>query len=160
MLSYVNGDATNPRLEGPKVIVHCCNNIGKWGAGFVLALSRKWPVVEKEYKKWYQGQMNDSYCTGKFGLGNVQFVLVEQDTWVANIIGQEGIYIDNDGNPPIRYPSIRKGLQEVKNFASFRDASVHMPKMGAGLAGGNWDTIEGLIKDELADLDVTVYNWP
>lgn len=41
-IKYIIGDATEPQGEGNKIIVHCCNNIGGWGAGFVLSLSKKW----------------------------------------------------------------------------------------------------------------------
>ncbi len=39
-------------------------------------------------------------------------------------------------------------------------ASVHMPRIGAGLAGGDWREIEQIILDELAahDLDITIYD--
>jgi O-acetyl-ADP-ribose deacetylase (regulator of RNase III) len=39
---YMTGDATAPVGEGQKLIVHVCNDIGAWGAGFVLALSKRW----------------------------------------------------------------------------------------------------------------------
>lgn len=38
---YIKGDATAPIGSGVKVITHICNDIGGWGKGFVLALSKK-----------------------------------------------------------------------------------------------------------------------
>jgi len=37
-----------------------------------------------------------------------------------------------------------------------------MPRIGAGLAGGDWDTIEAIITEELCahDIPVTVYDLP
>lgn len=29
-LVYVKGDATRPAGEGPRLIIHCCNDIGVW----------------------------------------------------------------------------------------------------------------------------------
>ncbi|MEV6001124.1 Appr-1-p processing protein, partial [Streptomyces griseomycini] len=29
-------------MKGVKVIAHVCNDIGGWGKGFVLAVSRRW----------------------------------------------------------------------------------------------------------------------
>lgn len=40
-IHYVTGDATEPIGEGEKIIAHICNDQGGWGAGFVLALSKK-----------------------------------------------------------------------------------------------------------------------
>ena len=34
---YTIGDATLPAGPGPKIIVHICNDQGKWGKGFVSA---------------------------------------------------------------------------------------------------------------------------
>jgi hypothetical protein len=37
-----------------------------------------------------------------------------------------------------------------------------MPRIGCGLAGGDWDTVSGIISDELCDrnLPVTIYDLP
>ena len=51
-LKYVDGDATQPQGPGLKYIIHCCNDVGAWGAGFVLAISKRWPGPEKAYREW------------------------------------------------------------------------------------------------------------
>ena len=33
-INYLKGDATVPLGDGPKIIVHVCNDIGEWGKGF------------------------------------------------------------------------------------------------------------------------------
>ena len=47
-VNYIVGDATNPKKEGNKIIVHICNDIGGWGKGFVMAISKDNP---KDYFK-------------------------------------------------------------------------------------------------------------
>ena len=39
-------------------------------------------------------------------------------------------------------------------------ATVHMPRIGCGLAGGTWDNIEPIIERTLceADIEVSVYD--
>lgn len=41
-------------------------------------------------------------------------------------------------------------------------ASVHMPRIGCGLGGGNWEFVESLIVEYLCDrgVPVTVYDLP
>jgi O-acetyl-ADP-ribose deacetylase (regulator of RNase III) len=155
-IAYVVGDATQPEGSGPRVIVHLCNDIGGWGRGFVLALSRRWAEPERRYRAWHRGEEATS-----FALGQVQFVLVKTDLWVANLIGQHGVDVQ-DGQPPIRYEAVREGLARVAAFATKHGASVHMPRIGTGLAGGSWDVIANLIRDELMsrDIPVTVYDLP
>jgi hypothetical protein len=41
-ISYRHGDTTSPGETGPTVFVHACNDVGKWGKGFVLAISKRW----------------------------------------------------------------------------------------------------------------------
>lgn len=155
MLQYKIGDATNPVGTDPRIIVHCCNDVGGWGAGFVLALSRKWSEPEERYRKWFDGTRS------KPKLGDVQLVEVAPTLWVANLIGQHKTGYTN-GVPPIRYGAVEEGLSTVATLARALKASVHMPRMGAGLAGGDWRVIEETIKRTLvADgVDVTVYDLP
>ncbi|MGC4100836.1 macro domain-containing protein [Ferruginibacter sp.] len=151
---YKNGDATNPVAAGNKIIVHVCNDVGGWGKGFVMAISSKWSMPEKEYRAWYRSK------TG-FALGQAQIVQVEEDTWVANMIGQRNINKDENGDPPVRYDAIGLALQKVEVFATEKNASVHMPRIGCGLAGGKWEMMEPIIIKTLSekDIEVTVYDF-
>ena len=79
-ITYTKGDATRPAGAGNKIIVHICNDIGGWGKGFVMAVSKRWLEPEQQYRQWHQSKQN-------FALGEVQFVQVDLDTWVANMIG-------------------------------------------------------------------------
>ncbi len=49
-IQYLKGDATNPTGDNNKVIVHICNDLGKWGKGFVLAISKRWSKPEQVYR--------------------------------------------------------------------------------------------------------------
>lgn len=155
MISYLKGDATQPIGGGPKLILHCCNNEGRWGRGFVVALSKRWKAPESEYRAWYR-LGHHPFSTGPFGLGHVQYVDVERSISVANIIGQNGI--KRSKNPtPIHYPSLSKGFKRVAVYAKEFECSLHMPKLGCGLAGGNWDIVEELITESFSHLDCYVY---
>jgi len=52
-IQYVKGDATTPQGDGHKIIVHVCNDLGKWGKGFVLAISKRWKEPEATYRAAY-----------------------------------------------------------------------------------------------------------
>jgi len=150
-IKYVKGDAREPIGDGHKIIIHCCNNIGAWGSGFVMSLSQKWGEPAKQYRRWYK--------KGKgFRLGNVQFVKVAEDIHVCNMIGQYGIKKRN-GKPPIRYSAIERCLEKVAEGAKRNNASVHAPRFGADRARGNWQVIESIIQNKLCeqDIPVTVY---
>jgi len=75
------------------------------------------------------------------------------------MIGQRGIRSGSDG-PPIRYPAVEQCLRTLGDRAIELQASVHMPRIGCGLAGGHWDRIEPLIDAALGQrgVPVTVYD--
>jgi O-acetyl-ADP-ribose deacetylase (regulator of RNase III) len=150
-IHFLQGDATSPQAKGNKIIAHVCNDIGGWGRGFVLAISRRWPQPESEYRRWYRDRASND-----FGLGAVQLVAVERYIWIANMVGQRGTKTGSKG-PPIRYDAIAKCLVTLAGLANFHSASVHMPRIGCGLAGGKWDRIEPLVRSALVDRGISVY---
>ena len=152
-IHYLLGDATVPQAKGKKIIAHVCNDQGKWGKGFVMAISDRWMEPETEYRAWHK--MGDG-----FSMGAVQFVRVDPHTWVANMIGQRGTKTGSKG-PPGRYDAIKKALTQVAVHAADVRATVHMPRIGCGLAGGTWDQIEPLIESTLiaAGIDTYVYDF-
>ncbi|MFE2012002.1 macro domain-containing protein [Streptomyces sp. NPDC059491] len=155
-IRYVQGDATSPQAKGVKIIAHVCNDRGGWGRGFVLALSRRWPQPEAEYRRWHRDRARND-----FGLGAAQFVRVEPYVWVANLVGQHGTRTARSTGAPVRYEAIDAALVPLADRALALGASVHMPRIGCGLAGGSWDRVEPLVVGRLADrgIPVTVYDF-
>ncbi|MFH9333043.1 macro domain-containing protein [Streptomyces althioticus] len=149
-IRYVRGDATAPSVKGVKVIAHVCNDIGGWGKGFVLALSRRWPEPEAAYRAWHRGR-----AANDFGLGAVQLVQAERYVWVANMIGQRGVRTGSKG-VPVRYEAVDTALDRLAGHALELGASVHMPRIGCGLAGGRWSRVEPLVEERLVERGVTV----
>lgn len=154
-MRYIVGDATRPQGAGTKIIVHVCNDVGGWGRGFVTAISNRWTEPERAYREWYRERESND-----FALGSVQLVRVEGDVLIANLVGQRGLNAKN-GKPPVRYDAIRRGLSRVREYAKELAATVHMPRIGCGLAGGRWEEIEPLLDDELIahGVEVTVYDF-
>lgn len=155
MINYVIGDATYPQGDGRKLIIHCCNDRGVWGAGFVTALSKRWKQPERDYREW-MGDRDDGYLM----LGQVQFCMTDDENIrVANIIGQEGIR-SRSNLMPVRYSALMQGFKTCMLFARAYGASVHGPRLGAGLAGGSWPAIERLLEVEIAShgVSVTIYD--
>lgn len=150
-IRYLIGDATTPTGEGTKIICHVCNDIGGWGAGFVMAVSKKWLEPERAYREWFKNRAEND-----FGLGAVQIVQVLPDLWIANMIGQHGLHRQG-GKPPIRYEAIEACLSKVAESAREKQASVHMPRIGCGLAGGKWEAIEPIIQKTLSTNGIPVF---
>lgn len=151
-IDYRSGDAANPSTEGNKIIAHICNDQEAWGKGFVLALSHRWRQPAEEFKRWFREKT-------AFQLGRVQLIQVEPDLWVANMVGQHGLKTHN-GIAPIRYDALKACLDELGKKAKILGATVHMPRIGCGLAGVTWPLIEPIIVECLCKrgIPVTVYD--
>lgn len=158
-VQYVTGDATQPPGDGPRIIAHVCNDIGGWGSGFVLAVSARWAAPEERYREWMARLGKDDSP-----LGWVQFVPVGDGLQVANMVAQRGTIAcpDDSGLPPVRYEALGRCLRAVGDEALASGASVHMPRIGCGLAGGKWELVAPVIDAALSrrGVPVTVYDLP
>jgi hypothetical protein len=162
-MKYIEGDLFDhvPNESDEVVIIaHVCNDIGAWGAGFVVPLGRKYPSAKEAYLRLDERK-----------LGEVMFVpIAGQKVIVANMIGQEGIRPKFEGDktiPPIRYEALKQCLHHVHDMAKLlqrqgNKVRIACPMFGAGLAGGDWDTISimiGLIWSEMG-IETNIYYLP
>ena len=152
MINYIKGDATNPQGLKPWLIVHICNNKGGWGKGFSGALSKIWPSAESEYRKWHSGGDN-------FRLGEVQFVYPKDSIIIANMLAQDG-YKSEHNPTPVSYTDLISCLMKISK--KYKYHNIHMPKIGCGLGGGDWNVIQKAINLILVNkgISVTVYEYP
>lgn len=170
LINYVTGDATQPIGPGPKLIVHVCNDEGAWGAGFVMAISARDRVPESAYRLWSQGRPGPFVPSIPFALGKIQVVPMNPvgaviETYVVNMIAQCGVRRceEHEGGRPLSYSALRECLSKVQDVVDLFPApraSVHMPRIGCGLAGGEWYRVEEIILQELSRYGtaVTVYD--
>ena len=152
MLNYLIGDATYPSIkeDSKGIIAHIVNDQGGWGRGFVLALSQRWPELRRRYKLWSQTQ--------EFVLGNINSTWVEPNIYVVDMLAQKGYYNRITNPVPLDYEALRSCLIKLNDLSIILNSSIHMPKIGSGLAGGNWNTIEELILRYLGERDVFIYS--
>lgn len=160
MIVYLKGDATDPQVKGPKLIIHICNTLGGWGRGFVLSISKRWLAPERYYRNWHKNRIHsEAYGEEKsFELGAVQIVQVKHDTWVINMIAQKGIK-KGSNKQPIQYKALETCLRKVNLIAMEKQASIHAPRIGTGLSGGRWEVIEPIINDTLKNHVIYIYDF-
>jgi hypothetical protein len=96
-----------------------------------------------------------------FELGQALFVKAEEGIWVSNIVGQHRTIAVGE-KTPVRYEALSNGLWRTGSFCQDIGATAHMPRIGAGLARGDWNRIEKLILEALVHrgIGVTVYDLP
>ena len=154
-IRILHGNILEPRNGGAKIICQLVNDKAtKWGGGVARKVGRKFPEAEAEFtKKIYEMRQKER-------LGEVIYSRGSDEITVASMIAQEGF--GQSLFPRIRYAALKRCFAEVANHAKSTGASIHMPKVGIGSAGGDWGTIVELLDDEMvrAGLSVTVYELP
>ena len=153
--NFVRGDATEPRGTGNKIIAFVVNDkTPRWGAGFGLAIRKKWDFVQKAFEDWTE-QNPHVFC-----LGNIHSSSIVDNLEAVQLICQRGY--GQSSKPRIRYGDLQKCLQDLSVLAKERNASVHMPKIGSGEAQGNWSIILEMIEQTLCStgVEVTIYELP
>jgi hypothetical protein len=125
-------------------ILQVCNDHGRYGAGLSGALARKWPVIEREYLEWS--------LTEEFGIGNIQNVRVDRHLSIINMVAQRGL-ISQHNKHPLDYFSLEMCLIRIFGIfcqyqLKFPDGfiTIYCPKIGSGLAGGDWGKIKPRIE--------------
>jgi len=152
---YLRGDVTLPRGEGSKIVSHIVNDKSStWGAGAARAIGDRWPSAHGDFKNWTMARREE------FELGTIHEFDVSDNLAVVSMVAQHGY--GESLKPRIRYAALRDCLSKLSEIAISRQASVHMPKIGTGFAGGNWRVIEDLIVEALISrgIKVTVYELP
>ena len=151
-IRYVTGDALSPVRQkpgAPIVIPHVCNNVGAFGAGFALAVARKYPVAKASYQ-----------TMDRLDLGAVRVFPVDPGNgmWIANMIAQDGLP-SAKRRVVIDYDALADCLFQVAAECADLGAEVHMPRIGCGLAGGRWERVEAIIQQTLIHnrIPVTIY---
>ena len=159
MINYVKGSALNPigNSKSFKYIVHICNNKGGWGKGFVNAISKEWKCPEYAYRELAKNNNND------IPLGKIQIVRVEPNVFIVNMIAQNG-YKSILNPVPVDYNALEKCLSVLsKHFTTHKSKdiinTVHMPRIGCGLGGGDWNVIEKIIEQAFNGTEVYVYDF-
>lgn len=155
-IKYLIGDATKPIDAGTfeRIIVHVCNDVGAWGRGFTNALD----ALSSKPRNSYKDAIRD---TKPNSLGAMSVCKIDPTLFVANMIAQRGLP-SRERRVVIDYEKLEKCLRGVAKIAADWRASCHMPRIGCGIAGGDWHTVEDIIARTLcwAGVPVYVYDLP
>jgi len=155
-ITYLRGDATSIRGTDNRLLVQIVNDSAfTWGGGgFAAAVKRKWPSAQKDFT----AQVTTNRETLR--LGSAVTSAVEPNVTLVSAVAQRGY--GPSPRPRIRYGALRECLLKVRDLAKGRDADVHMPRIGTGLAGGSWPVIEEIVSEVLVreGIKVLVYDPP
>jgi O-acetyl-ADP-ribose deacetylase (regulator of RNase III) len=155
MLHYIKGDLLEVKNG---IIGHGVNCQGAFGSGVALGIKNKYPNVYEAYRRcvWYSDSPQDL-------LGMVQLVSTKPDgaycnkedtVLVANIFTQ--LNYGKDGKRYLDYEALYVGFEKLYNRSTMYDLPLCIPKIGCGLAGGDWGIVSLMI-EKAYPKDVYVY---
>lgn len=145
--NVVKGDIIRLTLKGDfDVIVQGCNCFNTMGAGFAKQVKKVFAEAWQADQKTRKGDRTK--------LGTITYALIEhqgREFYVINAYtqfnyGREKIqYVD--------YDAVRSCFKEIAKV--FENKHIAYPKIGCGLAGGDWNVVSNIINEELEGLKHT-----
>jgi O-acetyl-ADP-ribose deacetylase (regulator of RNase III) len=126
------------------VIIHGCNCFNTMGAGIAAQIAKRFPEAARVDQMTVKGDPN------KLGSYSIAAVRGDYDDALL-IVNAYTQYAFGRGYPLVDYDAIQKVFSTVVyNLACLSDnMRIGIPKIGAGLAGGDWKRINTIIETEL-----------
>jgi O-acetyl-ADP-ribose deacetylase (regulator of RNase III) len=147
MIKYIKGDLVRD-AEDFDVIAHCCNCFCTMGAGIAPQIKAKFPEAYEADCKTAKGDINK--------LGTISYTENTKPI-VVNLYGQYDYTGRRSGKMDLDYDALRKSLVLMQE--KYKGKMMAMPKIGSGLAGGDWKKIEGIIEDVMRGEYVVIVEW-
>jgi O-acetyl-ADP-ribose deacetylase (regulator of RNase III) len=146
---YIKGSI----LDAPqKYIAHGVNAQNTMGSGVARVLFEKYPKVKKDYH-FYHKDMLEYLDANDDLLGSYSVSDQDDGKGILNCYTQ--LYYGRSGKKYVSYDAI---FDVFKVMIAMGVDEVAIPKIGCGLAGGNWEIVKQIIDDATGDdLDVYVY---
>lgn len=145
----VNGDLINLAKQGMfDVITHGCNCFSNMGAGIAVPMKNNFRVSSYP--------LESPETAGDFNkLGQIEgrpFGLISGKSVI--VVNSYTQYVPNARMKPLDYEALALCMRKINH--TYKGKHIGLPKIGAGLAGGDWNRIREIIQRELVDCEITV----
>lgn len=149
----IKGDLIKMAKEGKfDIIVHGCNCFCCMGGGIAKQIRETFPLaytVDCNTEKGSESKLGD------YSVAKRHFQDYNGNLTIINAYTQYTHW-----EPfPVEYGAIKKVFQKLNRVYGSFDVKIGIPKIGAGLAGGDWDTIETIINATTPNLDITLVEF-
>ncbi|NRB52039.1 MAG: macro domain-containing protein [Saprospiraceae bacterium] len=149
-MKVTEGDLIQLALAGEfDVIIHGCNCFCTMGAGIALSIKRTFPEA-------YQADLaTESGDRSK--LGTISWATQIREGKELIIVNGYTQYNWRGKGVKVEYDAVDSVFKLVKE--KFGGKRIGYPAIGAGLAGGDWQKIEAIIREALAGEDHTFVKY-
>lgn len=149
-MKSIEGDLLDLAEQGHfDVIVHGCNCFHTMRSGIAGQITQRYPeVIEADRKTPYGARAKlGTISTATISRNGREFVIV--NAYTQHRYGRNGVFAE--------VPAIASAFQEVA--ARFPGKRIGYPRVGAGLAGGDWNEILPVIQKALEGQDATLVEF-
>ena len=149
-MRIVRGDLIGMAQGGEfDVIVHGCKCQCTMGAGIAKGIRAAFPGAFEADKKTAKGD--------RAKLGTISSVSIAIDGRMLIVVNAYAQFHWRGRKPLADYDAIRSAFAAVR--AEFSGKRIGYPKIGAGLAGGDWSVISAIIDEELEGEDHSLVEY-
>ena len=146
MIKITNGDIIQKFKTGEySGLIQGCNCFNTQNSGIAGQLRSEFPEAYQADLKTVRG---DRSKLGTFSSATTEF------GFIYNCYTQ--FRYGNDGNRYLDYEALYMSLELVRNRHRFEREGLLIPKIGCGLAGGNWNIVRTMIFEIFSDKNVTL----
>lgn len=149
-MKAVRGDLLQLALAGEfDVIVHGCNCQCTMGAGIAKAIRATFPEAFEADLATEKGSAAK--------LGTISWAEVERGGQRLVVVNAYTQFHYRGRSPHVDYAAVASSMRAVKE--RFSGKRIGYPRIGAGLGGGDWERIAGIINAELREEDHTLVEF-
>jgi len=155
-MKEVKGDLIKLAKEGKfDIIVHGCNCFCRMGRGIA-------PQIKNAFEgAWYVDSLTKKGDIMKLGsytsVNAPYFDELTESTKTVIVINTYTQYGYDVSTKPLDYEALTLCMRKINH--NYSGKTIGLPKIGAGLAGGDWNRIKKIIETELKNMDVTIVNY-
>lgn len=157
-MKSIDGDLLQLAKNGYfDIIVHGCNCFHTMGAGIARQVKNIFPEA-------YLVDVSETMKGDKKKLGTISYVNLKNTFGnplvIVNGYTQYSIY-KNEKRIAVDYGAIRSVFEIIREHFLIDNPKLKIgfPRIGAGLAGGDWNRISKIIDKELKGYDYTLVNY-
>lgn len=154
-MNKIKGNLIDLAYQGKfDIIVHGCNCFNIMGSGIAKEIKQRCPEAYEADQKTVRGDKSKlgSYTSATFETNNSDEFFTVVNMYTQYGYGRDKSHVD--------YEAIRKGFhdlgEEIREWGEGDWATVAYPKIGCGLAGGDWNIVSKIIDEELKGIEHTL----
>lgn len=122
-------------------IAHGCNCFNSMGAGIAAQIAIRFPQAKQADDLTTPG---DLLKLGSLSLAVTQYGVIYN------------LYTQYHGGSNLDFDALRLSMRKMANMIKDKNWRIGFPLIGAGIAGGDWNKIQRVIKQEFKHENVTI----